>query len=314
MSVEKGNGFMAEAKKALCASGFSAFFSSKTDKYEKAVESFEKAGNAYKICKAWQLAAEAYTEAAICYIQIGQQSDAASKHKEAGDCYKNVDARLAVSSFKSAVGIYVDSGRWNTCGNLTKTIAEMFETEEAFGAEDAKLEALETYQQAADYYNMESPPRTQAAQQCLEKVAELSTGRGDFGRAASIFEDIAKNCLGSKLLKFNARGHMLKSLLCSLAAGDNVKTGQKLAEYAGLDLTLEGSREEKFISALLAAVNTEKSDAFGAACADFNSVKKIDPWMTSLLLVIKRQIPVEAEAEPETAAAGAAADSDEDLT
>jgi len=90
--------------------------------------------------------------------------------------------------------------------------------------------------------------------------------------------------------------------------------------------SLEGSREEKFISALIAALSENNADAFGAASAEYNAIKKIDPWMTSLLLQCKRSIVVEEpeeeeeeEYEEEEAAGGgggggAAAEDEEDLT
>ena len=139
----------------------------------------------------------------------------------------------------------------------------------------------------------------QAANGCLEKVAQICAGSGECGRAAQIFEDIARFCLGNKLLKFNARAHMLKCLVCHLAGGDSVMVTQKLAEFGALDYSLEGSREEKFVTAILGAVSDQNAEAFGLAAAEFNTVKKIDPWMTTLLLQCKRQIAVEVEAVEE---------------
>lgn len=61
---------------------------------------------------------------------------------------------------------------------------------------------------------------------------------------------------------------------------------QKLAEFQGIDYSLEKSREETFVAALIAALETHNSEAFGVAASEYNSIKKIDPWMTTLLLQV----------------------------
>jgi len=110
---------------------------------------------------------------------------------------------------------------------------------------------------------------------------------------------------------------MLKCLVCHLAGGDNVMVTEKLAEFSALDYTLAGSREDKFVRDIQASVAGQDAKAFGLAAADFNSIKKIDPWMTSLLLQCKRGIASEPE-EPEEGdgaeeVEAQEADEDEDL-
>jgi len=163
--------------------------------------------------------------------------------------------------------------------------------------EDPEAEAIQSYEQAADFFAAESPPREQQGNSCLEKVAALSASRDDCSRAAAIYEDLAKSCLGNKLLKFNAKAHILKCLICHLVGGDNVMTENKLEEFLNLDQSLEGTREEKFLRSLLSAVTSHNSEAFGEAAAEFNSIKKIDPWMTSLLLKCKRGLVSDVAAE-----------------
>lgn len=54
----------------------------KLDKYENAIPLFEKAGNSYKVAKAWTEAGEAFTQASECYQKTEQFYDAAGKLKE----------------------------------------------------------------------------------------------------------------------------------------------------------------------------------------------------------------------------------------
>jgi alpha-soluble NSF attachment protein len=322
--MAKADAAMSEGHKALNVSGFASFFAGKMDKYENAVAHFLKAGNSYKVAKAWTEAGDAFTQAADCYQKMEQFYDAAGKLKEAGECFKKVNAQACVNSWRQAISVYQEAGKWNQCGTIAKSVAEMYEDSESNGlvCEDVEAEAIQSYEQAADYFNAESPPREQQANSCLEKVATLSASRGDCARAASIFDTLARSCLGNKLLKFNAKSHILRCLICHLVGGDNVMTENKLDEFLTLDQSLEGTREEKFLRAILAAVTSHNSEAFGEAAADFNSVKKIDPWMTSLLLKCKRSLIAENGGEDESEEEEeidvdeepAAADEEEDLT
>jgi hypothetical protein len=74
------------------------------------------------------------------------------------------------------------------------------------------------------------------------------------------------------------------------------------------------------LTALIAALSGQNAQAFGDAAAEYNAIKKIDPWLTTLLLQCKRTIVVEepeAEAADESdgeAPAAQAASDDEDLS
>lgn len=74
---------------ALKGGGFASFFAGKFDKYEKAVEFFEKAGNAFKTAKCWAEAADAFSQAAECYKQLEQPGDAAKKLTEVREAHRS---------------------------------------------------------------------------------------------------------------------------------------------------------------------------------------------------------------------------------
>ena len=66
------------------------------DKYEDASEYFVKAGNAYKLAKAWMEAGEAFEAAANCFKTLNNVGDAGAKLREAGECYKRVDVNKLI--------------------------------------------------------------------------------------------------------------------------------------------------------------------------------------------------------------------------
>lgn len=109
-----------------------------------------------------------------------------------------------MASWRAAAAAYLEAGRWNQAGNITKNVAELFEAALENGladsCEDHVSEACDSYAAAAEYYEAESPPRTQAAASCQEKVAMLSAGRGEgTQRAAEIFETLGRTALESKV-------------------------------------------------------------------------------------------------------------------
>jgi len=279
-------------------------------KYEDAVEHFERAANLFKGQSMWPEAANAFRKAAECHAELRSPFETGNKFMQAGECYKKAsNFQDAVNVWMLAVEVFQENSRWNQCGNMFKNIGELYESGELTAGleEDSLAEAIVSYEKAAENYCNESPPRQQAANGCLEKIALLSAKREDFRRAAVVFEDLAKGCLGNNLLKYNAKAHMTKALVCVLATGDSVAFRDKLNEYVALDFSFEGTREHMFLVGVSSAFEAGSAQQFGAACAEFNSIKKIDPWMTTVLLAAKGLIPEEEqESEPEEE------DSDED--
>jgi alpha-soluble NSF attachment protein len=206
-----------------------------------------------------------------------------------GHCFKKVDTKKAIESYRSAIEILCDSGRLTQAARLSKEVAELFENDES--AEESAVLAIESYQQAAELYEMEQQ-KSQGAQ-CLAKVAELSSAAQnppDFVRASEIYEQLGKNCLDSNLLKYNAKGHFLHCILCQLANKDSVGASQAMSRLSSLDYTLRESREGKFADELIGCVESNDSEGFATACFEFDRISKLDPWKTTMLLSIRKAV------------------------
>ena len=177
-------------------------------------------------------------------------------------------------------------------GKLAKEIAELYETEEI--DEDGKSHvvlAIEAYEQAAEFFGMEDSKSSES--QCLSKIAELCSAAldpPDFLRASSTYDDLGRRCLGSNLLKFNAKGHFQRAILCHLASGDAIGAQQALQKYDSLDYTFGDSREGKFCASLIQAVEGFDVEGFSTACYEYDRITKLDPWKTSILVSVKRSI------------------------
>ena len=88
--------------------------------------------------------------------------------------------------------------------------------------------------------------------------------------------------------------------LCHLANGDAVAAQDGIETYKNAAYNFEDSRECKFVTELLAQVEAQDADAYAAAVAKYDRVKKLDPMMTNVLWKIKKLI-AKAEGEAEDA-------------
>lgn len=160
---------------------------------------------------------------------------------------------------------------------------------------------IDAYERAMDAYLQESPPRTVAANGCREQVALLCVERRtseDLRKAAALFQDMAQQSLAANLTKYNAKGHMMKACVCILAEQDFVKANEVVMSYQSQDASFADSQEEVFVLALIQAIEQQNADALAAASSDFNSIKRLDPWIVSILLDVKKDMtPPEPELE-----------------
>lgn len=131
----------AQADKKLKSYGF---FS---NKYEDAAEWYEKAGNSYKLGKAWEAAAECFAKLAECHLKCDSQHEAASSFVEAAKVAGKAKPGLATGLLAQAVGLYTDMGRLNMAA---RQLREMAEACERGGDREA---ALGHYEQAADLFD-----------------------------------------------------------------------------------------------------------------------------------------------------------------
>lgn len=200
-------------------------------------------------------------------------------------------------------------GRITQAAKLCKECAELYESEEVKGdgEKSPTVLAIEYYEQASELFGMEDA-KSQASM-CMAKVAELCSAAldpPDLLRAAQIYDDLGRRCLDSSLLKFNAKGYFLQATLCHLGNGDAIGANQALQRYEGVDYTFGESREGKFARQLVECVEGFDAEGFGTACFEYDRISKLDPWKTSMLVRVKKQIQDEAGGDEE--------DDDVDLT
>ena len=249
-----------------------------------------------------------------CKKKLGEENEAVTAISEAGTCYKKLNPVEAIQAFQAAIEIYNAGGRFGRSAALTKDIAEIYEAD---GNVDG---AIESFESAANLYHNDN--KKSVGQQMLLKVAVLCSGtKGDYAKAAQIFETVGREAMESNLSKYSAKNYLFQALLCFLAAGDTVTAKSKKEDYKNVDYTFATQRECVFVEKLLALIevralllfacvctpaslthsptlppfahlHTQANDGEGyaTACAEFDRITPLDPWKTSVLLKAKKSI------------------------
>jgi len=219
---------------------------------------------------------------ADCQIKLDSKHEAASSYASAATCFKKNNNSDAVNCLSRAVELFTGEGRFAIAAKNQKEIAEIYESEMDYE------KAIEAYQTAADYFEGENS--TSQANTCLLKVAQYNAQLENYQKAIELYEQISKASLDNNLLKWGAKEHLQRAILCYLAAEDLVGAQKALENYKSWDASFETSRECKFVQDIMQAVEKYDVDAFTQAVVDYDSVSKLDNWKTKILLKIKQGI------------------------
>ncbi|CAH1792479.1 unnamed protein product [Owenia fusiformis] len=284
---QKGNQLMIEAaKKFKSSQGFFGSFGGSA-KQEEASELYVRAANCFKMAKKWPAAGQAFCESAKIQSALGSRHEAATNYVDAGNCYKKADPQEAVNSITKAIDIYTDMGRFTVAAKHHVTIAEIYETE----AVDID-KAIANYEQAADYYKGEES--NSSANKCLLKVATFAAQLEQYSKSIEIYEQVAGKCIDNNLLRYSAKDHFFRAALCHMSL-DKLDAKIALDRYKDMFPAFADSRECKLVQTLLAACEDENVDAFTDAVKEYDSISRLDQWLTTMLLRIKKTIEGEGD-------------------
>lgn len=265
--------------------------------YETAASHFKAAAGAYQMVKDWTAAAECLWMQAEALVQLGQPGLAAAAMYEAAHCGIRAGADPA-PLLRLAADIYVSANRFDRAAKCVLELA-------ADADEDVALQR-QLYSEAVDMFekcnNNDGGGDSLDCRHCRVKVAELTPSDAE---AADMFERLGRyECVGDRCRRhggasFLARKFFLQSLLCHLALGDVAQARRKQELFADLDCTFPRSRENVFVTQLIAAMDGGSLEAFANACADFDRVSPLDAWKTAVLLRAKGRIITAGVAEEE---------------
>nr|XP_028683953.1 beta-soluble NSF attachment protein isoform X3 [Macaca mulatta] len=314
---------MAEAEKRVKASHsfLRGLFGGNT-RIEEACEMYTRAANMFKMAKNWSVsssaAGNAFCQAAKLHMQLQSKHDSATSFVDAGNAYKKADpqakktaspepsltewifslfflnayASEAINCLNAAIDIYTDMGRFTIAAKHHITIAEIYETELVdiekviCGSWRKVMEldlnllcslAIAHYEQSADYYKGEES--NSSANKCLLKVAAYAAQLEQYQKAIEIYEQVGANTMDNPLLKYSAKDYFFKAALCHFIV-DELNAKLALEKYEEMFPAFTDSRECKLLKV-----------------KEFDSISRLDQWLTTMLLRIKKSIQGDGEGD-----------------
>ncbi|CAO2578427.1 Beta-soluble NSF attachment protein, partial [Lemmus lemmus] len=290
---------MAEAEKRVKASHsfLRGLFGGNT-RIEEACEMYTRAANMFKMAKNWSAAGNAFCQAAKLHMQLQSKHDSATSFVDAGNAYKKADPQgkatvscsvEAINCLNAAIDIYTDMGRFTIAAKHHITIAEIYETELV----DIE-KAIAHYEQSADYYKGEES--NSSANKCLLKVAAYAAQLEQYQKAIEIYEQVGANTMDNPLLKYSAKDYFFKAALCHFIV-DELNAKLALEKYEEMFPAFTDSRECKLLKKLLEAHEEQNSEAYTEAVKEFDSISRLDQWLTTMLLRIKKSIQGDGEGD-----------------
>uniref|UniRef100_W5LCV4 N-ethylmaleimide-sensitive factor attachment protein, beta b n=1 Tax=Astyanax mexicanus TaxID=7994 RepID=W5LCV4_ASTMX len=254
---------MADADKKVKSSGsFLGGMFGGNHKVEEACEMYARAANMFKMAKNWSAAGNAFCQAARLHMQLQNKHDAATSFVDAGNAFKK--------------------GRFTIAAKHHITISEVYESELV----DIE-KAIAHYEQAADYYKGEES--NSSANKCLLKVASYSAQLEQYPKAIEIYEQVGTNTMDNPLLKYSAKEYFFKASLCHFIV-DELNAKLAVEKYEEMFPAFSDSRECKLLKKLLEAHEEQNAEAFTEAVKEFDSISRLDQWLTTMLLRIKKTI------------------------
>jgi len=204
-------------------------------------------------------------------------------------CFKKENAQLATKALQDAINLYTDDGKFNMAAKYEKEIAELYEG-------NADLEnAMKHYETAADYFDSENSPS--ASNNCQLKVAQFAADTKNYAKAYEIFEKVAASSAANNLLKWSVKEYLLKAGLCHLMEGDMVAAKKALQRYCSMSPEFMSSREYTLLNSVVDAMENYDADGFTNAVQEFDSITKLSPWHTSILVDLRERLENEENAE-----------------
>ncbi|XP_010220799.1 PREDICTED: alpha-soluble NSF attachment protein [Tinamus guttatus] len=258
-----------------------------SSRMEEACDMYARAANMFKMAKNWSAAGNAFCQAAQLHLQLQSKHDAATNFVDAGNAFKKADPQEAINCLVRAIEIYTDMVRFTIAAKHHVSIAEIYETELV----DIE-KAIAHYEQAADYYRGEES--NSSANKCLLKVATYAAQLEQYQKALEIYEQVGTSAMDSPLLKYSAKEHFFRAALCHFCV-DMLNAKLAVQKYEEMFPAFSDSRECKLVKKLLDAHEEQNVDAYTDAVKEFDSISRLDQWLTTMLLRIKRSIQGEEE-------------------
>jgi len=288
--LNEANALLQEAKSLENNSGgfLSKLFGSSSGKLDDAASIYKRAGNQFKAIKAWDQAGNAFRNAArlLSDPKLNLRHDAAQSLVDAGTVFRKSNHQMALDAYKEAVEILTDMGRFTMAAKHLASCGDIYSEHN-----DAR-KAVESYQQAADYYRSEES-HTTADKHSLKAADLMAAELHDYIQAQQIYEQIGNRCSDSNLLKYSAKDHFFKAAMCNMNV-DVINAQQALERYPQILPSFQDTREFKLVQALVKAMDEHKVEDYTQAVHEYDQITRLNDFQTTLLLRAKKTIDDDA--------------------
>jgi tetratricopeptide (TPR) repeat protein len=244
-------------------------------KFTDALRCFEAAGDMFKSLGKWRNAGDAYSQCASCEQTMREPLGAASYFIDAAECMRKVDPLEAIRLYGKAIAEYAVLGRFHVAAALQRTVAELYEADDAF------FDAAVAHGYAADYYQGENIAGPALAS--LVRSAELLILEERYEMASQALIRAIRLCLDDNLLKFNSSALALDVVLCFLCLRDDERALDFIEEHTELDFVFAVSRERRFVLDLILNCQERDKHAFIDHAWNYDYVFELKPYQLHML-------------------------------
>lgn len=254
-----------------------------TNKYQEAIDTYQKAVNQYKLDKNWSCLVDVLNKMAECYKHI-DPDDSHGLNAVLSDlylCYKKLgDHGKIVGALHHLTSNYLRTGNFMMAAKYTLELAEYYEAQTQVDA------AIVEYIKAIDYFEMNG---TYAGQinKCRDKLAVLYLMNNSYNDAGKVFETLAISQAAEPLLKYKSAYNIISAILCHLCLDDMVVAERLLDTYMKQDLSFEDTTDCKFIVSIIKDFISHDHHELKNHCMIYDQFRKLDHVQLNLLLKIR---------------------------
>ena len=264
--------------------------SSARQRYTEGITMFEELAKRSSEARYWSAAAKYYHRASQCSELLGAHKRRGDFAYSSGNCYvNNGDRGEGVARWKDALDGYGCGGAYTDAAKVSCDIGAYYKTP---GPGFDSLLCVKYYKTAARYYA--NNYMVQHSNTVLSEMAYALVLEKFYSDAASLYEQCAESCLGSKLLRLSACEYLFLYCLANCAQftwdggvdaddareADIERMSEAVSRGEELDTAFsESRREHEFITNIIAAYRAGCEGglkAFEAAVTLFAKVNILD--------------------------------------
>ena len=123
----------------------------------------------------------------------------------------------------------------------------------------------------------------------------MSAVAGELENAVGILEKVAQSCVGNNLTKYKVKDYCMDAGICRIGLGDIVACKKALDNYVSWQPEFVKTREYTLIDSLVVACEKYDGEMFSDAVTEYDSLKQLAPWQTTILLGVKEKLDADED-------------------